>query len=86
MNKSEQDGIRKSRFQKTNFENFLFTLIHSYASLFTAVHCYSLLLPRRKVPRVSRYHDVTRMLHIKSNNSSNTKSENGAIELQQSRP
>ena len=51
MNKNEQDGIRKPRFQKTNFENFLFTLIHSYASLFTAVHCYSLLLPRRKVPR-----------------------------------
>ena len=73
MNKSEQDGIRQPRFQKTNFEKFLFTIIHSYASLFTAVHCYSLLLPRRKVPRESRYNDVIRMqIYLTKNNSSST--------------
>ena len=79
MNKSEQDGIRKPRFQKTNFENFLFTLIHSYASLFTAVHCYSLLVPRRKVPRVSRYHDVIRMFTYQIKQQQQHKNKNGAI-------
>ena len=72
MNKSEQDGIRKPRFQKTNFENFLFTLMHHCSLLFIVIHYFYL---GEKFPGFQDIMMSSECLHITSNNSSNTKTK-----------